>query len=264
VSQTRPTNRSLRSSNRREDPGASGSANLARVSSRPRRVAKPSHKATTKKFPTGNHQFFAKTFARAVDVAANEGTRPRLGVVRREASPLQGARGPCEPTASGCRARGRSACSARPRRRQLPRSPRVGSTATRRVPSPSPRRHPPRPTPPVWTRPSRRRTPRPPRTSPPRSGACTRTSRVTCPPAATSRPRACTCGARSTRPSRASAKMIRTSPPRATTLPSCIACKDASTRLRSCTRSRRPRWRSTTGPHTPPRAPRRTTWRDAS
>ena len=35
-------------------------------------------------------------------------------------------------------------------------------------------------------------------------------------------------------------------PPRATTSPSCTACRGGSTRPRSCTRSRRPRWRSTT------------------
>ena len=173
------------------------------------------------------------------------------------------ARSEREPTAFGCRARARPACFERPRRRPRPRSPRVGSFATRRVPSPSPR-HPPRPTPRVSTRPSRRRTPLPPRTSPPRSGACTRTSRGTCPPAATSRPRACTCGARSPRRRRASARTTRTSPPRATTLPSCTACRGGSTRPRSCTRSRRPRWRSTTGPRTPPRARRCTTWRGAS
>ena len=47
------------------------------------------------------------------------------------------ARSEREPTAFGCRARARPACFERPRRRPRPRSPRVVSFATRRVPSPT-------------------------------------------------------------------------------------------------------------------------------
>ena len=127
------------------------------------------------------------------------------------------ARSEREPTAFGCRARARPACFERPRRRPRPRSPRVGSFATRRVPSPSPR-HPPRP-----TRGSRRAVAAAPHYRREQVHAQWRVYTDvarTCPPAATSRPRAYP-GARSPRrrllrrgrPARAAPQQPRAVPP---------------------------------------------------